>query len=476
MESSINAVKNMCIRLELHNRPTIGFPSKEVTGNWTPQCFSLSDNVEEIVLQTRKMVSASEKMPGFSHLSTEDMVVSGEFKTLPVCDQDPNTNEHIERVDKLLDDAGLKRVEMPKDGNCLFSTTAFALKKTNLTKDYREFLSSININVLDELINLAHNLRRVAVHDLEGNYEFYKHFDNDLSQESYITKVKEFQSSGSFAGDIGDLLIAGLASALMISINIVSSHRDMPFLHIQPRDTPLNNEPLTLAYIACGPGHYDGTELKRKPSVGKHGICLCGRNGNIACHTKACKCFQRKVSCGIDPTCRCRNCQNRYGKREDRISDGNGCRCGEGKKDEPVIKPCSTTRCACFLRGEACISCGCKFCGNKHGSKEQTNKGSKKTTPKKLATSHKNKLPRATSAEYLKQNDFVHEPMKWTLRETILLNQIVKEKETVKPYNTQKICTMFNDVISKHSDMGNIKSKRQIQQKLAHMDKIMDGK
>ena len=476
MESSVNAVKNMCISTNLHTRPTIGFPSKEVMGNWTPQYFYSSNKIDNIVLRTRKLVSASEKMPNISHLSAEEMVIAGEFKNLPVCDENQDTIEHMERVDKLLDGAGLKRVGMPRDGNCIFHTVGFTLKNTNLTTEYQVFLRSIHVNDLSDLTNLAYSLRQATVQDLIRNYEFYKFYVNDLSEESYIDRVKEFQTSGSFAGDMGDLLIAGLANALMISINIVGSHRDVPFLHIQPRDPPMNNAPLTLAYIACGPGHYDGTEVKRIQSVGKHGICICGRRGNVACHTKACKCFHSKVSCGIDPSCRCRNCQNRYGKREDKLSEGHGCRCGEGKKNEPVVKPCSTTRCICYLRGEACISCGCKFCGNKHGSKGHTDKGTKKTTPKKLATSHKNKLPRSTSAEYLKKNDFVYEPMKWTLQETILLNQILKEKKGAKPNNAKQICMIFNDAVSKHPELGGIKSKGQIQQKIAHMAEILDGK
>ena len=479
MQASIDVVKNMSINAEVRHRPTIGFPSKNLMTGFAPQYLKTTDDeIMELVRHTLILESETKKMPNFSHMSREDMLLSCEFQALPECELDQMTQEHIERVDRLLSDAGLKRVATPMDGNCLFTTTGYILQKSQLTDEYKEFLSSNNVNHTNELREFAQELRHATVRELEVNYEYYKHFDESPSQEAYNMKVQEYNKEGHFAGNFGDLLIFGLANALRSSINMVCSHQDMPFFHVQPRDSPINNDTLLLAFIACGPGHYDATERKISQPIGKRSICVCGRKGkgNVACHTQDCKCFKARVSCGTDPSCRCRNCHNRYGKRGNMLSEGHRCRCGQMKKVEPVIKPCSTTKCPCFLRGKACTGCGCKFCSNRHGKQECRDKGSRKTTPRKISAAHKNKLERTGSSDYLSQNDFVEKSIKWTLRETILLNQIVTQKKLVKPFIQKKVCALFNEVIQKNPEMGTIKTMKQIQCKLAHMSKVKNDK
>ena len=483
MQSSIDAVKNMSVNGDAHHRPTIGFPHKYVLAGSATQYFTTTDDsIMELVRQAQALEAESKKMPNFSRMSREDMVLSCEFQALPECEVDQMSHEHIERVDRLLSDAGLKRVSTPLDGNCLFSTGSFILQNSKLTEEYMQFLNSINVNCSNELRDLARELRHATMQELKGNYEHYKNFAECPNEEEYTMKVQEFEEEGTFAGNFGDLLIFGLANALRSSINMVCSHQDMPFFHVQPKDTPLNNETLLFAYIACGPGHYDATGRKIDHTISqrivKRGICVCGRNrkGNVACHTKDCKCFKDGVSCGIYPSCRCQNCHNRYGTRGDMLSNRHTCRCGQMKKGEPVIKPCSTTKCPCFLRGKACTTCGCKFCGNRHGKKEDGDKGRKKTTPRKLSAAHKNKLVRTGSSDYLSKNDFVEQSTKWTLRETILLNQIVSQKNTMKPLTKKNICKLFNEVIQKHPKMGTVKNMQQIQGKLTHMSQVKSDK
>ena len=176
--------------------------------------------------------------------------------------QNTVTREHCERLDKVLQEHGFRRVPVLGDGDCLFSSVSYIISHKLLydkfSDGYKTFLRDHDV-LLEG--SLALQLRRVAVRELVDNYLEYKDFTTGLSPVEYRTKVSELANAGTYAGDMGDFLIAGLSTALRVTFNVISSHGEVPFHEILPRSGQyLQMEPLTLAYTACGPGHYDATK------------------------------------------------------------------------------------------------------------------------------------------------------------------------------------------------------------------------
>ena len=476
-ESSADAVKNICISPATNFQPRIGFASRSEMQ--MPQ--TLLDEVSEIARVSKDIIAASEKMPKMPMFTREVAVISCCFKGLPNCDAGPinEQKEHYEQIDKVLREASLERIAIEGDGNCMFSTVSFSLKSMKLNQEYSTFLESMGINTTEEIASISNSLRKVVVDELMQQYEFYEKFANDLSESEYRRKVQECKKSDVFAGDIGDLILPAISNTLRISINLITSNPECPFMHMQPKDSPLSDSPLCIAYISHGPGHYDACKemiFDEKHKQGKkQGKCTCGRKVHTSCISNLCKCFRNKVSCGADPACLCSNCENKFGTRSSQLIKKEGCRCGQGKKEEPTKKPCSSTKCPCFRTDQKCQSkCGCKFCGNGKPNAEQKNK-TREVTKRSLSAKHSSKLERTSSHDFLSQNDFTTKPLGWSLNESIVLSQVIYVKAFSKPYNLKAITSLYNSVIQADQQFGTIKTKDQIKSKLAHMTKLIES-
>ena len=477
LHSSANAVKQMRAHCKEHFKPTIGFASRsEAEDNYFT---SSEDEISEILLNTQDLLTACKNMPMIANLSREDLALSCCFKSLPHSEPTElaEEKEHYNRVDRLLKEANLKRIKMTKNGDCLFRTVTFCLRKIKFNVEYLDFLSIIGVNMRDDDETIASVLRKLAVDELVTNFEKYRTFVSDLSQEEFFEKVEQYKNSGMYEGDTGDLMLPSLSNSLKLSINVIMSAPQCPFMHVQPIETPMIEVPISVAYIAYGSGHYDATEIIDKEEAPVlHGIktrkCICGRGGNTSCITKKCECFKNKVSCGTKPCCLCQNCANRFGTRESQVSKGNGCRCGEGRKDEPKTKPCSTTKCPCRRCGQNCLAtCACKFCANSKTEDTQTKK-KRTVTERSIKAKSSKKLERQSSEDFLSLNDFVKKPLGWCLSESLLLSEIIKYKNLSKPFNIKKITEIYNAAILSNAELGSTKNQEQIKMKLAHLSKV----
>ena len=477
MESSLQACLNKITQPE--QRPAFGLPfdvvSKTIDDS---QYFIAEQELADIVQKATDLLTASEKMPKISTIAIEDQVLACEFRTKPACNSESDMHEHYKLVDGWLMDAQLKRVTMPSDGNCLFSTIAYLLKNSKLSQKYRDFLTSREVDITSEIEKLAMVLRKCAVEDLQENYCYYSTNLNDMTFEKYMEGVEEFKNEGCFAGDLGDLQVIAIANALRTNINFVSSSYKQPFQHIHPRDSPLNEDPFSVAFICFGPGHYDAVLSKNDTEQSKKTKqCVCGRKGNAPCVTNLCPCVANKVSCGMEPCCRCNNCQNKYGTRASTPTKRSFCGCGKNFKEDPGKKICSSSKCPCFMKGRACKECSCKFCSNKYGNSDnQVKKGTRKMTEKKTTSMHSKKFLRQSSSEFLTDNDFSLKPLRWSLKETVLLRKVMLCKKLSEPYNIQEVTAVFNTIIKKNPNMGLSKTDIQVQQKMAHMKKVIDNK
>ena len=479
LESSLQACLNKSAQDESHLRPIFGLPLDNTTKTMDHgHCLVPENELADIAQKATDLFYASEKMPKIATLAIEDQVLGCEFSAKPACNSESDMHEHYKLVDGWLTDAKLKRIPMPSDGNCLFSAIAYLLKNSQLSQKYMDFLTSINVDTTSEIEVLAMFLRKCSVADLQENYNHYRGYLNQMTYEEYMEELDEFKNEGCFAGELGDMQVIALANALRTNIHFVSSSYKQPFQHINPRDSVLNEQPLCVVFICYGPGHYDAAMLQKVTEPNKKTKkCRCGRKANAPCATRLCTCVANKVSCGTDPCCGCNNCQNKYGTRASTPTKRRFCACGKNIKEEPSKKVCSSSKCPCFIKGRACEACTCKFCANKYGKSEnKVTKGTRSVTDKTMMAKHGKKFERSSSSQFLTDNDFALKPLRWSLKEAILLQKVISYKNLKEPYDMTEITLIFNSIIKKCPNIGLIKTEEQIRAKLSHIKKIITGK
>ena len=230
------------------------------------------------------------------------------------------TSEQSAQIDNLLASWNMKRITVPGDGNCLFTSIALGLIQRVQTGDESAIECLHTLGVSDENlqdVNYIQKLLRIRmVEEWNNNQEYYQGFIiTDIS-----TLTHEYLESGQFAGCLGDLMVLTLSNVLQTPITVFTSIPNIPLLCIMPTtQTVLTTQPIFLVYTHTGPGHYDcalptGTDLPSPPEVPTK--CTCGRNPKntqVPCSSWRCPCIRDKKECAGH--CRCKGCTNKYGTR-----------------------------------------------------------------------------------------------------------------------------------------------------------------
>ena len=200
------------------------------------------------------------------------------------------------KVDAVLKAYGLERVPVAKDGNGLFASVSFFLLQLLTTDgcslDLQQHLNSIGITgdkTLPELIKL---LRKLVV-------------------------------------ELGNAVNLALANVLRTSLVAFTSLENYQILTVFPKNDPVSNVPVYLAFEQIGPSYYDtviqsGTnEELSQPKELTRPVCRCGQGAAKNKMTRkfcleyksGCKCYQNLKGCTSD--CGCFNCANTFGVREE---------------------------------------------------------------------------------------------------------------------------------------------------------------
>ena len=103
-------------------------------------------------------------------------------------------------------------------------------------------------------------------------------------------------------------------------------------------------------------------------------------------------------------------------------------------------------------------------------------KGTRSVTDKTMMAKHGKKFERSSSSQFLTDNDFALKPLRWSLKEAILLQKVISYKNLKEPYDMTEITLIFNSIIKKCPNIGLIKTEEQIRAKLSHIKKIITGK
>ena len=157
---------------------------------------------------------------------------------------------------------GFSIVEIPKNGNGLFTAVAFQLHqlqaKTDVLNAMALHLENLGINNTQFVEELATLLRKLVVDEWVGPFsEDYLDFFHGEARGNYVEEAEKYRMCGTFAGPLGNAMPLALANVLGMSLIILSLDNSTPFLDVCPREIKCELFPLYLAHYPTGPGHYD---------------------------------------------------------------------------------------------------------------------------------------------------------------------------------------------------------------------------
>ena len=291
-----------------------------------------------VLLQAISWYCIYEQLSGYSSTayvkSGSIPFMNSELTNLFMCcssaDTDSEKQTHEHRLDSVLKSWNFERIAVPSDGDCLFASVAVGIKDLS-QRGISNILNDMSIDPTEQPIaDVVHTLRKAVVEEWLGeNTGSYQSF---LTSDQLHEQAQSFLNSGTFAGDIGDLVVQALANVLKIPIVVFTSVESMPTIVVTPPNVVTENiQPLHLAYNAHGPGHYDAavwvspdTQPEQLPEEGalpQQPACSCGRKSTkgtpcslqLNMYTTRCPCYNLQSGC--NRKCRCKNCQNPYGQR-----------------------------------------------------------------------------------------------------------------------------------------------------------------
>ena len=195
----------------------------------------------------------------------------------------PVEEEQQQKLISVLDAWGLQRHPIPGEGNCCFSSVAFALITNHdvLMQHNSSFFTSKKLVTTDVDV-LSKTLRELAVKEWRENEDEYQ---GCLVHSNVSEEAEHFLQCGYFEGELGDTMVLALSNALGLPIIVFSSIPNHRFISIFPRQVNISF-PIYLAYTHCGPGHYDGVVMKTDTSCTasdshethtKPQYCTCGK-------------------------------------------------------------------------------------------------------------------------------------------------------------------------------------------------------
>ena len=262
----------------------------------------------------------------FITLALTNLIIWGQ-----AADRDRERQTHEDCLDSVLRSWDFERITVPGDGDCLYTSVAMNIKHLcqlgteSLCNILKDLSIDPNTQSIPEIVSI---LRKAVVNEWLGeNTGDYQSF---LTSDRLQEQAQAFLNSGMFAGDIGDLVVRALTNVLKSPIVVFTSMENMPTIVITPPHVAIaNTHPLHIAFNAHGLGHYDAAfwaspepqQLSQESTSPQQPTCSCGRKSTkgtpcslqLNVYTTRCPCYNLQSGC--NHKCRCKNCQNPYGKR-----------------------------------------------------------------------------------------------------------------------------------------------------------------
>ena len=291
--------------------------------------------LKTVILKFRLLVNLSSKIntkPKYLaknvHLMKSALLLLSNSKLGPNVDE---TLAATKRVESILQGYGLERVQMRKDGNCLFSSISFFImnalsKGSNCDAKLREHLKSLGLSSNQDLQTTSTCLRKLVVTEFLGaNMVEYSSFLLSTEHMSYEEMARYFERDGFFDCELGNAVVLALANVLCTGIIIFTSLENYPVITITPSVEPVTCTAIYIAFEQVGAGHYDaviersvagptanedtgvneGMENSVDPNVSSNPRCRCGKGGAknkkdrqfCSEYKSGCMCFRSLTGC-----------------------------------------------------------------------------------------------------------------------------------------------------------------------------------
>ena len=93
-------------------------------------------------------------------------------------------------------------------------------------------------------------------------------YQSFLTHQQLKEEAHRFLQDGEFTGDVGDLVLPALVNVLAIPMAVFTSAENMPVRSLLPiTSMVMESEPIFLAYLHEGPGHYDAVIRDDKENI-----------------------------------------------------------------------------------------------------------------------------------------------------------------------------------------------------------------
>lgn len=252
----------------------------------------------------------------------------------------PGSDEclHKKRLQNVLESYQLDTIDVPKDGDCLFTSIAMYIEQlhTDQESSLIHHLQDTGIYPSTSRSGLILYLRELLVHEWLHNAGEYEPFFVGVVPD-FEAECQKYLESGVFCSALGDTMLLGLSNVLRLPIVVFTSAESRPYFTVNPRIVPVHSFPLLLTFLQADSGHYSlavRRPLHQSPpptSVttshkGEEAIqtqsCHCGRGRNLSLterqncsksshYSSRCPCLRIKIPC--TSKCSCKNCDNPFG-------------------------------------------------------------------------------------------------------------------------------------------------------------------
>ena len=322
-------------------------------------------------------------------------------------------------------------VKSPPDGDCFFTSVIFGLKQIVSSKKYEkytDYLYSLNLS-FEELTTTVLQLRSLLVDEWLAHASEYKNFIT--SQEtSFQQLANSYRSHGVFAGELGNIMVVGIANVLKINLVLFTSMQRMGTIPIVPRGKALISYPLYLAFNHSGCGHHDAVVESVYASNTEEMV---------------------QESGPVDDK------SNKIDEKQNR-SEEKGCRCGRGAARQNKKRTFCfqvpgerRTQCPCLRELKRCSqACNCCNCNNPHGKKSANTvpvKNIPKSRPRKREK-HSLQGLRKTSLDYMIECGENPKDPNWNTMEKYVLKSLVDHIiEKGGALNEDDITPLYNELV-----------------------------
>jgi hypothetical protein len=404
-----------------------------------------SQEVEHVIGSVEAVTDCARNLTLNSRdITAESVFLHSRYTTFPMSssiydDEEETAATHEDRMLALLESFCLSRVDVSKDGDCLFHAI---IRQLEISGEYNQ-INSCKGKIHDDAMN-AFWLRLCVLEEIELNIEDYRPFLTNMTRTKIAALIQIYSSPGQFAGDFGDLIPVAAANYLGRIIILLSSNPHLPYQSITPQRRTVSSHPVYLAHNAFGCGHYDAVKLR------------------FSLLTEV----EPKTDTDTDT-------DTDTAAPNPTLANAKKCRCGvnfKTQKDQDVKKFCRTdSRCPCVASKLGCINCQCFNCEN---GQKSTASVTSRLMQQKIRSKHSLKLTRTLGKSCFDKSGVTVKTRLWNFEEGLVLASVrTSTKFAAGKLNVKKITSEYNSIVHNLGDTYKYKTVQQVKRKLALIQK-----